>query len=184
MCVLSVTFLTNAATDKRANHIHLQINKTADLAHSHYWPLLSSLALKFCFLCFLLQMYETRLLPHENDQITVSILLKNQSSSVIKEMVFSMCDTPAVSLLRAVCSEFDIIMCPIVWHHVFQVNHKLHMLRASFMPFMLHLFKVCAMEIVTCKFAQFTSEYMAHSMPENWYILSQVEFLDLLGSIF
>jgi len=59
-------------------------------------------------------MYETRLLPHENDQITVSILLKNQSSSVIKEMVFSMCDTPAVSLLRAVCSEFDIIMCPIV----------------------------------------------------------------------
>jgi len=53
-------------------------------------------------------MYETRLLPHENDQITVSILLKNQSSSVIKELVFSMCDTPAVSLLRAVCNGFDI----------------------------------------------------------------------------
>jgi len=59
-------------------------------------------------------MYETRLLPHENDQITVSILLKNQSSSVIKELVFSMCDTPAVSLLRAVCNGFDIITCTIV----------------------------------------------------------------------
>lgn len=46
-------------------------------------------------------MYETRLLPHESDQITVSILLTNQSSSVIKELVFSMCNTPAVSLLRA-----------------------------------------------------------------------------------
>jgi len=59
-------------------------------------------------------MYETRLLPHENDKITVSILLKNQSASVIKELVFSMCDTPAVSLLRAVCNEFDIIICTIV----------------------------------------------------------------------
>ncbi|PNF29931.1 AP-3 complex subunit delta-1 [Cryptotermes secundus] len=46
-------------------------------------------------------MYETRLLPHESDQIVVSIVLKNQSSSVIKELVFSMCDTPAVRLLRA-----------------------------------------------------------------------------------
>ena len=59
-------------------------------------------------------MYETRLLPHENDQITVSILLKNQSSSVIKELVFSMCDTPAVSLLKAVCNGFDIITCTFV----------------------------------------------------------------------
>lgn len=62
---------------------------------------------KFCFLkvcAFVLQMYETRLLPHESDQIVVSILLTNQSSSVIKELVFSMCDTPAVRLLRAVCS--------------------------------------------------------------------------------
>jgi len=140
---------------KRAYPVHLQINKTADLAHTHYWPLLSSLALNFCFLCFLLQMYETRLLPHETDQITVSILLKNQSSSVIKELVFSMCDTSAVSLLRAVCNEFDIIMYTVVWHHVFQVNHKLHRLRAPFMPFMLHLSQVCSLEIVTCKFVQF-----------------------------
>lgn len=101
-------------------------------------------------------MYETRLLPHENDQITVSILLKNQSSCVIKELVFSMCDTPAVSLLRAVCNGFDVITCTIVWHHVFQVNHKLHRLRAPFMPFMLHLCKVCLVENVMCKFGQFT----------------------------
>lgn len=134
---------------------HLQINKTTDLAHICYWLLLSPLALKCCFLCFLLQMYETRLLPHENDRITVSILLTNKSSSVIKELVFSMCDTPAVSLLRAVCNGFDIIMCTIFWH-VFQVHHKLHRLRAPFLPFMLHLCKVRSLEIVKCKFAQFT----------------------------
>jgi hypothetical protein len=53
-------------------------------------------------------MYETRLLPHESDQIVVSFLLTNQSSSFIKEVVFSMCDTPAVSLLRAVCIPLDL----------------------------------------------------------------------------
>jgi hypothetical protein len=63
------------------------------------------------FLLFFLQMYETRLLPLESDQITVSILLTNQSSSVIKELVFSLCDTPAVSLLRTVCNIFGLIMC-------------------------------------------------------------------------
>jgi hypothetical protein len=57
---------------------------------------------------FLLQMYETRLLPHESDQIVVSFLLTNQSSCLIKEVVFSMCDTPAVSLLRAVCTLLDL----------------------------------------------------------------------------
>ncbi|XP_069693426.1 AP-3 complex subunit delta-1-like [Periplaneta americana] len=46
-------------------------------------------------------MYETRLLPHESNEIVVSILLTNLSSSLIKELDFSMCDTPAVSLLRA-----------------------------------------------------------------------------------
>lgn len=64
--------------------------------------------LKVC--AFVLQMYETRLLPHESDQIVVSILLTNQSSSLIKELVFSMCDTPAVRLLRAVCNFIDLIM--------------------------------------------------------------------------
>jgi hypothetical protein len=64
--------------------------------------------LKVC--AFVSQMYETRLLPHESDQIVVSILLTNQSSSLIKELVFSMCDTPAVRLLRAVCNFIDLIM--------------------------------------------------------------------------
>jgi hypothetical protein len=85
-------------------------------------------------------MYETRLLPHESDQITVSILLTNQSSSVIKELVFSMCDTPAVSLLRAVRNVFDLILCT---NFLCQVNRKLYMLRATFMLFMLCLCKVC-----------------------------------------
>jgi hypothetical protein len=60
--------------------------------------------LKFC--AFVLQMYETRLLPHESEQIVVSILLTNQGSSLIKELVFSLCDTPAVSLLRDVSNLF------------------------------------------------------------------------------
>jgi hypothetical protein len=59
---------------------------------------------------FVLQMYETRLLPHESEQIVVSFLLTNQSSSLIKELVFSMCDTPAVRLLRAVCNFIALIM--------------------------------------------------------------------------
>jgi hypothetical protein len=151
----SVTFWQMLQLIREHTSVLLQINKTADLAHIYYWPWLCSLVLRFCFLCklkcvvfqifcFLLQMYETRLLPHESDQITVSILLTNQSSSVIKELVFSMCNTPAVSLLRAVSNVFDLILCT-NFLYVFQVNHKLHRLRA---PFTLYLCNVCLVEVV------------------------------------
>ena len=47
-------------------------------------------------------MYETRMLPHETEQILVSILLTNLTLNTIKELDFSMCDTPMVTLVRAV----------------------------------------------------------------------------------
>jgi hypothetical protein len=87
--------------------------------------------LKVCV--FVLQKYETRLLPHECDQIVVSILLTNLSSSHIKELVFSMCDTPAVRLLRAVCNFIHLLnYVQQICYAQFTIKSKLHILMASF----------------------------------------------------
>nr|CAD7255949.1 unnamed protein product [Timema shepardi] len=45
-------------------------------------------------------MYETRLLPHDTSRIVVSIMLSNQSPSLVKELDFSVSDTSSVKLIR------------------------------------------------------------------------------------
>ncbi|GLH07566.1 AP-3 complex subunit delta-1 [Gryllus bimaculatus] len=48
-------------------------------------------------------MYECRLLPQESNQIVLSVLLSNQSQSLVKELDFSVCDTLAIKLIRGDC---------------------------------------------------------------------------------
>nr|CAD7586612.1 unnamed protein product [Timema genevievae] len=45
-------------------------------------------------------MYETRLLPHDTSRIVVSIMLSNQSPSLVKELDFSVSDTSSLKLIR------------------------------------------------------------------------------------
>jgi hypothetical protein len=92
-------------------------------------------------------MYETRLLPHESDQIVVSILLTNQSSSLIKELVFSMCDTPAVRLLRAVCNFIDLIMFNNFVMSVYNKTKTAHV-NSIFYVLSIGVYKVGSVEII------------------------------------
>ncbi|XP_066997437.1 AP-3 complex subunit delta-1 [Anabrus simplex] len=45
-------------------------------------------------------MYECRLLPQETNEIIISVLLSNLSQSLVKELDFSVCDTPSLKIIR------------------------------------------------------------------------------------